>query len=172
MPRKPAPPVIRYFTAAIYHVCMRAALSAVAAIVISSGCAPPRTFSAGDGAAVRAVLAAQQDAWNRGDLDAFMAGYLHSDALVFTSGGNIRRGWDETAAKYRARYGSDRSTMGRLSFEILDVQPIGADGAVVLGRWQLDDTSEAGGGVFSVVLARGGDGWKVVHDHTSSSPVP
>lgn len=151
---------------------MRAALSALAAVVVAQGCATPRTFTTADGSAVRAVLTAQQDAWNRGDLDGFMAGYLRSDALVFTSGGNIRRGWDETAAKYRARYGSDRSTMGRLSFEILDVQALGADGAVVLGRWQLDDTPQAGGGVFSVVLARGGDGWKVVHDHTSSMPVP
>ncbi len=151
---------------------MRAALSAIAAIVVAGGCAAPRTFSAADRTAVRAVLAAQQDAWNRGDLDGFMAGYLRSDALIFTSGGNIRRGWDETSAKYRARYGTDRATMGRLSFEIVEVQAVGADGAVVLGKWRLDDTPEAGGGVFSVVLARGRDGWKVVHDHTSSVAVP
>src|SRR5687768_4790966 len=106
---------------------MRAALSALAALVVTQGCAAPRTFSAADGAAVRAVLTAQQEAWNRGDLDGFMAGYLRSDQLVFTSGGNIRRGWDETAAKYKARYGSDPSTMGRLTFEILEVQALGAD---------------------------------------------
>ena len=146
------------------------ALASVLALLI--GCAGQRAFSGADDRAVRGVLGAQQAAWNRGDLRAYMDGYLRSPALVFTSGGNIRRGWDETLAKYQARYGSDRATMGTLAFEVLSVQPLGADGAVVLGRWLLTDTPVAGGGVFSVVLARTADGWKVVHDHTSSDPPP
>ena len=132
----------------------------------------PAAFSAADDAAVRAVLSAQQDAWNRGDLAGYMAGYLQSPDLVFTSGGRIRHGWDETFAKYRDRYGSDPSTMGKLDFEILGVQALGADGAIVLGRWRLTETPVAGGGVFSVALIRTPAGWKVVHDHTSSDPPP
>jgi ketosteroid isomerase-like protein len=118
------------------------------------------------------ALAAQAEAWNRGDLAAYMDGYARTPELVFTSGGNVRRGWDETFAKYRARYGADPSTMGRLAFEILGVQAIGSDGAVVLGRWILTDTPVAGRGVFSVVLERRPEGWRVVHDHTSSDPPP
>lgn len=149
----------------------------VAALSVTAACARPPAataprFAAADDAAVRAVLAAQQDAWNRGDLAGYMAGYLRSPELVFTSGGNIRHGWDETFAKYRARYGSDPSTMGKLGFEILGVQPLGADGAIVLGRWELTETPVAGRGVFSVALTRTVDGWKVVHDHTSSDPPP
>ncbi len=132
----------------------------------------PAAFAAADDAAVRAVLSAQQDAWNRGDLAGYMAGYLQSPDLVFTSGGRIRHGWDETFAKYRDRYGSDPSTMGKLDFEILGVQALGADGAIVLGRWRLTETPVAGGGVFSVALIRTPAGWKVVHDHTSSDPPP
>lgn len=134
----------------------------------TTGAARPRAFTADDRAAVERVLADQRDAWNRGDLEGYMAGYARTPDLVFTSGGNIRRGWDETLHTYRARYGADPSTMGRLAFEILGVQPVGADGAVVLGRWRLDDTPSAGQGVFSVVLERRPDGWKIVHDHTSS----
>jgi ketosteroid isomerase-like protein len=152
---------------------------ALVAVLLAAplACAHPRStsaprFAAADDAAVRAVLAAQQDAWNRGDLAGYMAGYLRSPELVFTSGGNIRHGWDETIAKYRARYGNDPSTMGKLGFEILGVQPLGADGAIVLGRWELTETPVAGRGVFSVALARTADGWKVVHDHTSSDPQP
>lgn len=154
-------------------------LAAVAAVALATplACAHPTPapaprFATADDAAVRAVLAAQQDAWNRGDLAGYMAGYQRSPELVFTSGGNIRHGWDETFAKYRARYGSDPSTMGKLGFEILGVQPLGADGAIVLGRWELTETPVAGRGVFSVALARTPDGWKVVHDHTSSDPPP
>lgn len=128
------------------------------------GCGRAHHF---DRAAVEAVLTAQAEAWNRGDLDGYMAGYAHTDELVFTSGGKVRRGWDETIAKYRAKYGSDPSTMGKLAFEIQGVQAVGADGAVVLGRWTLTDTPNAGTGIFSVVLERRPEGWRIIHDHTS-----
>lgn len=101
-----------------------------------------------------------------------MRGYVKSDELVFTSGSKIRKGWDETYAKYKAKYGNDRSTMGTLAFDILDVQALGADGAIVLGRWSLTNTPVAGGGVFSVALERTAAGWVVVHDHTSADPAP
>ena len=60
--------------------------------------------------------------------------------------------------------------MGQLTFELLDVRPLGScsDAAVVLGRWKLTDTSVAGSGVFSVILERHGERWEIVHDHTSS----
>ncbi len=131
----------------------------------------PRAFGPADERAVRAVLAAQQTAWNEGDLEGFMAGYARQEALVFTSGGKVRRGWQETHDKFVATYGAASETMGRLVFEVLGVQPVGADGAVVLGRWSLDGPN-AGAGVFSVVLERQDGTWKVVHDHTSSDPEP
>jgi ketosteroid isomerase-like protein len=131
-----------------------------------------RSFRPEDRVAVEGVLEQQRLAWNRGDLDGYMAGYLRSEELVFTSGGHIRRGWQETADRYRARYGGDPAGMGTLAFEILSVQPLGADGAVVLGRWKLTGTPQAGGGVFSVVLERRAKGWRIVHDHTSSDPPP
>lgn len=141
------------------------------ALALMACAAPARRFTAADDAAVRAVLSAQQAAWNRGDLAAYMDGYLRSPELVFTSGSQIRRGWDETYAKYQQRYGADASTMGTLGFEVLGVQTLGADGAVVLGRWNLAGPV-AGSGVFSVVLTRTATGWKIVHDHTSSDPPP
>ena len=141
----------------------------VALLCLLAACAS-HAFTAADERDVRAVLAAQQAAWNRGDLDGYMAGYAHSPDLVFTSGGNIRRGWQETYDKYRAKYGTDRASMGQLAFEILGVQPLGADGAIVLGRWQLTGTPVAGAGIFSVALTRTRDGWRIVHDHTSLGP--
>jgi len=120
-----------------------------------------------DDTAIRTVLEQQAAAWNNGDLDSYMRGYAHTEQLVFTSGGHIRRGWQETFDKYRAKYGSDKSTMGHLAFEILSIQSLGADGAIVLGKWKLTDTPNAGGGVFSVAFERTPEGWAIVHDHTS-----
>jgi len=145
-----------------------------ALILLTSGCAHAsgrEQCSAGfEAAAVVAVLDEQRAAWNAGELDGFLAGYERSDALLFTSGATIRRGFDATRDKYRARYGEARETMGTLAFEILDVRPLGrcADAAIVLGRWALSETAEAGSGVFSLVLERDDDGWLIVHDHTSS----
>lgn len=150
-------------------------VGSLAWLVCLAACAttrpPARAFGPADERAVRAVLATQQAAWNQGDLEGFMAGYARSDALVFTSGGKVRRGWQETHDKFVATYGAAKDTMGRLVFEVLGVQAVGADGAVVLGRWSLDGPN-AGAGVFSVVLERQAEGWKVVHDHTSSDPEP
>jgi ketosteroid isomerase-like protein len=150
---------------------VRGRLALVAALTIgASGCAGPRQFTAADRASVAAVLERQRAAWNRGDLDGFMEGYAATPELIFTSGGAIRRGFDEARDRYRRRYGSDRAGMGQLELEILGVQPVGADGAVVLGRWRLRGTPHLGGGVFSVVLERRPEGWRIIHDHTSSDP--
>lgn len=123
-----------------------------------------------DRAAIVGVLDAQRRAWNRGDLATFMDGYVRTDELVFTSGAQVRRGWQETFDRYRARYGGDSASMGTLAFEILGVQPLGADGAVVLGRWALSEVATPSGGVFSVVFERRAEGWLIVHDHTSNDP--
>ncbi|NVB43059.1 nuclear transport factor 2 family protein [Pseudenhygromyxa sp. WMMC2535] len=121
---------------------------------------------------VSAVLERQREAWNSGDLTGFLASYEQTERLLFTSGAKIRRGYDETHAKYLARYGESTETMGTLAFEILDVRGLGEcpQAAIVLGRWRLEDTPEAGEGVFSVILERQEGGWVIVHDHTSAAP--
>ncbi len=135
-----------------------------------AACAGPARFTVGDRAAVVDLIQRQQAAWNRGDLAAYMEGYARTPELVFTSGGKIRRGFDEAYSAYQKRYGQDKSGMGQLAFEILGIQSVGADGAIVLGRWKLTETPNAGSGVFSVVLERRPEGWRVIHDHTSADP--
>lgn len=120
--------------------------------------------------AIRAVLAAQQDAWNQGDIDGFMEGYWRSPELAFVSGSTITLGWEETRDRYRARYAT-RALMGQLDFDILDVSTgAGADGVfgVVLGRWRLT-RPEAGdaGGYFTLLMRRIDGRWVIVRDHTS-----
>lgn len=119
--------------------------------------------------AVAGVLATQRDAWNRGDLDAFMDAYVRDDALVFTSGGKVRRGWDETIRRYRTRY-VDAAAMGKLTFDDLETTVIADDAALVLGRWRLVDTPEAGHGIFTLLLVRRDGRWLILHDHTSAEP--
>jgi ketosteroid isomerase-like protein len=142
------------------------------ALAACAGATPPpaRVFVPADRAAVKAVLEAQMTAWNAGDIDGYMAGYAKIDGLVFTSGGKIRRGFQQTHDAFKNKYAKDPSAMGHLVFEILSIDPVGADGAVVLGNWVLTNSPSDGRGVFSVILERRPEGWKVIHDHTSASP--
>lgn len=128
-------------------------------------------FSSSDRDAIEALLQAQQAAWNGGDLDGFMAGYLHDASLTFASGGEVHRGWEPTMARYRERY-PDPATMGVLDFQIQEVRSLSADTALVLGGFVLTETPRAGTGVFTLVVKRREDGWRIVHDHTSAAVPP
>jgi beta-aspartyl-peptidase (threonine type) len=132
-----------------------------------AGAQRSRGFVADDRAAITAVLDRQSAAWNRGDLAGYMDGYARTPTLVFTSGGNIRRGWQDAFDHYQARYATDPKAMGHLVFTIDSIDPVGADGAVVLGHWDLTATEHAGRGVFSLVVERRPEGWRIIHDHTS-----
>lgn len=136
-------------------------------LALALACAHARSFGAVDHAAIVELLRAQQDAWNRGDLEAFLRAYDPGPELVFTSGGRVRRGYAETRARYQSRYQSEAAAMGHLDFEVLDLRALGSDGAIVLGRWRLRDTPQAGEGVFSLAFLRTPAGWRIVHDHTS-----
>lgn len=117
--------------------------------------------------AVLALLRQQQDDWNRGDIEAFMSGYEEGDRLVFTSGGQVRRGWKTTLERYRKAY-PDRESMGTLTFDGLEVRMVGQSAAVVLGRWELQRRKDRPHGVFTLVLEKGAAGWRIIHDHTSA----
>ena len=120
-----------------------------------------------DRAAITAVLNAQQAAWNRGDVDAFLVGYWHSSELTFSGSSGVSRGWDGVMARYKKNY-PDRAAMGQLDFSGLEFRFLGPDAALVLGRWHLKRAKGDIGGVFSLVWQRFPEGWKIVHDHTSA----
>lgn len=117
---------------------------------------------------VMAVLNMQRDAWNRGDLDAFMTGYLDSPDTSYISGGTEVWGYKALRDRYQTRYGASRDTMGKLDFSDLIISALGSDHALCVGHWHLERPSQpAADGVYSLVLMHEKDGWKIMHDHTS-----
>ena len=127
------------------------------------------TAEEGERGKIEAVLQAQADAWNRGDIDAFMEGYAHTPDLRFASGGTVTRGWQETLDRYRHRY-PDRAAMGTLTFSGLETTVLSADAAVVFGHWKLRTAKGEPGGLFTLLLrCTDAAGWRVVADHTSSA---
>jgi ketosteroid isomerase-like protein len=131
-------------------------------------CAAPQQTS-NSVAEIQSVLIVQQDAWNRGDIDAFMNGYARSASTVFVSQDEVSRGWETVRNRYRVKY-SDRTKMGTLSFSEIEVTMVSADSAVVLGRWRLKRTNDEPHGRFTLIFKRLPEGWRIVHDHTSAAP--
>ncbi len=129
--------------------------------------AKPAEERKADREAIGGVLSAQQTAWNRGDVDAFLVGYWRSPELTFSGSSDVARGWDGVLARYKKNY-PDRSAMGQLDFSELEFRFLGPEAALVLGRWHLKRENDDLGGVFTLVWQRFPDGWKIIHDHTST----
>ncbi len=167
------------------------AMMAMSSSIITTGCSLANKHSS-----IETVLQIQAEAWNRGDIDAFMEHYWKSEKLTFSSGGETIHGWQATYNRYKSRY-PNRAAMGELTFSDLDISELGKASAMVLGRWHIkrqnttpanpdnaptahDDAPVAHdnapanlsdlGGNFSLVLRRFGHNWKIIHDHTSVSP--
>ena len=109
---------------------------------------------------IRAVLDAQATAWNKGDLDGFMAGYWNDEKLTFISGGEITSGWKPTKARYVKRYQADGKEMGKLTFSELNVETFGPDAAMLRGKFELtfekekDEKKKNPRGRFTLILKK------------------
>jgi len=130
--------------------------------------AQPRRHTKGPVSEIRAVLDRQVDAWNRRDLEGFMEGYWKSQGLTFFSTGTRRAGWDEAIAGYRSRYQGEGHEMGHLDFSELQIEMLGPTAAFVRGRWHLTFASGGAGGLFTLVFRKLPEGWRIIHDHTST----
>ncbi len=121
-------------------------------------------------AAVERVLLRQVEAWNRHDLQGFMAGYWNSPRLTFFSQATKTSGWQSTLERYQKRYQAEGREMGNLRFSDLEVETLASDAALVRGAWQLTTTDGKNPhGLFTLIFRKFPEGWKIVHDHTSEA---
>ncbi len=116
---------------------------------------------------VISVIKTSEKDWNEGSIDSFMESYLRSDSLRFASGGNVNYGWQPVLERYKRRY-QDKAAMGKLTFSELDITVISKDAALVFGRFTLERENDEPTGLFTLLFRKTADGWRIVHDHTSS----
>jgi ketosteroid isomerase-like protein len=117
-------------------------------------------------AAVRKVIEAQQEAWNRGDIEGFMDGYAREETTTFVSGDTVRRGWQTVLDRYKEHYDT-REKMGTLDFSELEFKPVSPFYVLATGRWALANVPNDPHGRFTLLFRRTNAGWRIVHDHTS-----
>jgi|SRR6516165_1261738 beta-aspartyl-peptidase (threonine type) len=121
-------------------------------------------------AAIRSLLQQQVDAWNRHDLEGFMAGYWKSPELTFFSGGAETKGWEPTLERYRRSYQAEGKEMGKLEMSHTQVVPLSPEAAYVLGHWHLTmSDGKTPHGLYTLILRKFPEGWRIIHDHTSAS---
>ncbi len=58
--------------------------------------------------------------------------------------------------------------MGTLVFSQIEVHLLSAESAWVLGHWRLNRKDDHPEGIFTLIFRKFQNGWKIVHDHTSS----
>ena len=115
---------------------------------------------------IQNILANQTKSWNNGNLESFMAGYLESDSLVFIGKSGPTYGYANTLANYKKGY-PDTSHMGKLHFDIISMKALNTDHYFVIGKWHLTRTVGNINGIFTLLLRKTKNGWKIIADHSS-----
>ncbi|MGH7631339.1 MAG: YybH family protein [Gemmatimonadales bacterium] len=153
------------------------AASAVALAALAAACrsAPsaeerPAPSAAGLAAGFTAQFDRSAADWNRGDLDGFMADYARDSLTGFVSEGRVQRGYDWIRKRYAPLFGPG-AQRDSLRFDGVAARPLGAEFALVTARYLLHrGGATISSGPFTLVMQRQPDGWKILHDHTSSDP--
>ncbi|NQX92220.1 MAG: nuclear transport factor 2 family protein [Flavobacteriales bacterium] len=115
---------------------------------------------------IKDVMQAQQNAWNKGDLNQFMVGYWKSDSLMFIGKSGVNKGWDKILANYEKGY-PDKETMGRLQFTNLSIEVHTPEIASVIGKWELFRSADTLSGHYSLLWKKLNQKWVIVSDHSS-----
>jgi ketosteroid isomerase-like protein len=118
--------------------------------------------------AIEKILLDQVVAWNAGDIEGYMKGYWNSDSTVFLSGGNLTRGYNNVLSRYKKSYDT-RDKMGQLEFTELRIRMMAPTLGVATGVWRLHRAKDQPWGRFTLLVEQKPEGWRIVHDHTSSA---
>ncbi len=120
-------------------------------------------------AAIEATLTTSAKAWSKDDLDAFMHCYEDGPDTAYVKEGGVVKGYRAIRDMYAARFGGASGALGQLSMETLDFTPLGADYALVVGRYHLKPAKPGpeASGIFTLVFHKSAAGWRIISDHTS-----
>jgi len=122
--------------------------------------------TASDKKLILKVLENQRLAWNEGNLERFMDGYVKNDSLLFVGKSGPTYGWQKTLDNYKKAY-QGKAGMGILTFGIKSVDFLNKDVAFVLGSWHLKREKDEPQGYFTLLFKKIKGEWKVVVDHSS-----
>lgn len=119
-----------------------------------------------DEIAVRDLLQKQIIAWNKGNIDEFMKGYLPGDSLVFIGKSGPKYSYKTILENYRKNY-PDTTAMGQLKFDLLQVKQLSPRYFYVIGKFYLKRTIGDLEGHFTLLFEKIEGTWFIIADHSS-----
>ncbi len=142
-----------------------AAESDVQILVQASAAVEPASLHS----AVEKLLSESAIAWNAGDLDGFMSGYRRGPDATYIGSGGLVHGWEGIRARYAPLF-EPGAARHALRFEDLETRPLGPGLGLATARYVLFQGDEiTAAGLFTLVLEELPEGWRIVHDHSSSA---
>ncbi|MDA9774494.1 nuclear transport factor 2 family protein [Saprospiraceae bacterium] len=118
-----------------------------------------------ESAAIASVMSMQEKAWSDGDIDQFMEGYWKSEKLRFVGSRGATYGWEQTKINYKKGYPT-REAMGKLSFEIMELEFFDNKNALMLGRYTLKREADEPTGLFTLAWKKIDGKWLITSDMT------
>jgi ketosteroid isomerase-like protein len=119
-----------------------------------------------DEQAIRTMLAAQVNEWNKGSIDGYMKGYWENDSLLFIGSKGPRYGYETTLKRYKEAY-PDADHMGKLTSVVASMQRLSEQYYFVVGTWALQRKAGDVGGSYTLLLKKIKGKWVIVCDHSS-----
>jgi len=126
------------------------------------------SISLTDSLDIMKVMKFQENAWNSGDINSFMQGYIKSDELVFSGKSGPVYGWNETRNRYLKNY-PDTQTMGQLKFTVNKIRSVSSDVAFLIGEYYLTRSTEDSYGYFTLFWKKINNKWLIISDHTTAA---
>ncbi len=154
---------------------LRTALTvlALAAVPLTAAAAEPVGVeeAATAQAEMRALIATMQDAWNRGDFEGYMQGFMNP-GVVFVSRGRFQDGWQGTLDHYVRDYGGDPARRGELMFSDIEIEMLAEDAAMLVSRYRLTRGARPQDGINTRLMRKVDGRWVIALNHVSSVETP
>ena len=116
--------------------------------------------------AIPPALMASAEAWNKADLPGHIG--LYTDTATFMGGNGPIQGRDRVGESLAKSFWRDGKPKQSLSFDRIEVRPLGDRHALSTGHFVLTGGGEADrSGWFSLTWEKTSTGWRIIHDHSS-----
>src|ERR1700741_3586094 len=115
---------------------------------------------------INELMKKQEAAWNKADIEGFMAYYWKSDSLKFIGSKGITYGWQKTLDNYKKSYPTPEA-MGVLTFENNTIEQLSPVKIFVIGKWHLKRKEGDVGGSYTLLWKKINGKWVITVDHTS-----
>jgi ketosteroid isomerase-like protein len=114
------------------------------------------------------IILAQENAWNKGDLDGYLSHYKDApDTQAVLA--NLVRGIDNIRGAYKQNFPS-KDSMGAIEDTDIEVKALGDNYALATGKYHLNRPKKSGGpieGTFMELFEKTQAGWQIIFSQSS-----